>query len=152
MIYDGSIGWHVIYKLQTSYVHTKANINVNVIRYLRAMCHFWIWCTDGIPWWSPSQVLATRLCSALLCPVLIIAAHLGNKAIFHQLSPHTLLATVNSCNVTQTSLSPSVPETVSTRENNSQKSRRNWSANPWHPALQASALATRPPRIAWTTQ
>jgi len=41
-------------------------------------------------------------------------------------------------------LSPSVPETVSTRENIYQKSRRSWGANPWHPALQASALATRP--------
>jgi len=124
------------------------NVNVNIIRDLRAMCHFWIWRTDGIPWWSPSQVLATNysVC-ALLCPVLIIAAHLGNKVIFYQLSPQTLLVTVNSCNVTKTILSPSVPETVSTRENKSQKSRRSWGANPWHPALQASALATRPPWI-----
>jgi len=53
----------------------------------------------------------TSVC-ALLCPVLIIAAHLGNKVIFDQLSPQTLLVTVNSCNVTQTILSPSVPETV----------------------------------------
>jgi len=44
----------------------------------------------------------------LLCPVLIIAAHLGNKVIFYQLSPQTLLVTVNSCNATQTILSPSV--------------------------------------------
>jgi len=72
---------------------------------------------DGIPWWSPSQVLATILCvCALLCLVLIIAAHLGNKVIFYQLSPQTLLVTANSCNVAQTILSPSKslsqPETV----------------------------------------
>jgi len=40
-------------------------VNVNVIRYLRAMCHFWIWCMDGISWWSPSQVLATNF---VTCP------------------------------------------------------------------------------------
>jgi len=84
---------------------------------------------------------------ALLCLVRIIAAHLGNKVIFHQLSPQTLLVTVNSCNVTQIILSSSVPETVSTRENKSQKCRWSWGANPWHPALRASALDTRPPWI-----
>jgi len=80
-------------------------------------------------------------------PVLIIAAHLGNKVIFYQLSPQTLLVTVNSCNVTQSILSPSAPDTVSTRENKSQKSPLSWGANPWYPALQASALVTRPPWI-----
>jgi len=37
---------------------TYVNVNINVIRYLRAMCHIWIWCMDGIPQWSSSQVLA----------------------------------------------------------------------------------------------
>jgi len=46
---------------------------------------------------------------ALLCPVLNIAAQLGNKVIFYPLSLQTLLVTVNSCNVTQTILSPSLP-------------------------------------------
>ena len=46
----------------------------------------------------------------LLCLVFIIAVHLGNKVIFCALSPLTLQGTVNSCNVTQTILNPSVPE------------------------------------------
>ena len=77
-----------------------------------------------IPWWSPSQVLATNYCvcsvcvCALLCLVFIIAVHLGNEVIFYQLSPLTLPGTVNSRNATQTILIPSVPETVSIREIN----------------------------------
>ena len=47
----------------------------------------------------------------LLCLVFIIAVHLGNEVIFYQLSPLKLQVTVNSCNATQTILSPSVPET-----------------------------------------
>ena len=41
-----------------------------------------------------------------------------NKVIFYQLSQLTLQVSVNSCNATQTILSPSVPETGSTREIN----------------------------------
>jgi hypothetical protein len=50
---------------------------------------------DGLPWWSPSQVMATICCMcsvgsvcmhALLCLIFIIAVHLGNKVIFYQLS------------------------------------------------------------------
>jgi len=48
-------------------------------------------------------------------------------------------------NVTQTIVSPSVPEIVSIRENKSQKYRQGWGANPSPRALQSSALATRPP-------
>ena len=57
----------------------------------------------GIPWWSPSQVLATNYCVCSVCVcvelrrlVFIIAVHLGNKVIFYPLSPLTLQVTVNS--------------------------------------------------------
>ena len=48
----------------------------------------------------------------LLCLVFIIAVYLGNEIFIYQLSPLTLQVTVNSCNVTQAILSPSVLETV----------------------------------------
>ena len=83
---------------------------------------------------------------ALLCLVFIIAVHLGNKVIFYQLSPLTFQVTVNSCNATQTIISPSVSKTIDSR-NKSLKYRRRWGANPPPLALQASALATRPPWI-----
>ena len=76
----------------------------------------WFAGTDGLPWWSPSQVLANNygVCGGwvcvLLCLVFIIAVHLGNMVIFYPLSPLTLQVTVNSCNATQTILNPSVPE------------------------------------------
>jgi len=54
------------------------------------------------------------------------------------------LVKISSHNVTQTILSPSVPETVSIRENKSQKYRRGWDVNRWPLALQPSALSTRP--------
>ena len=53
---------------------------------------------------------------ALLSLVFIRAVHRGNKVIFYQFSPLTLQGTVNFRNVTQTILSPTVPETVSIRE------------------------------------
>ena len=64
----------------------------------------------GIPWWSPSQVLATNYCvcsvcvyvCALLCLVFIIAVHLGNEVIFYQVPLLTLPGPVNSRNATQT--------------------------------------------------
>ena len=56
---------------------------------------------DGLPWWSLSQVLVTKLCvcsvcvwvCVLLCLVFIIAVRLGNKVIFYQLSSLTLQVT-----------------------------------------------------------
>jgi hypothetical protein len=64
---------------------------------------------DGIPWWSPSQVIATNYCVCSVsvciysdCLVFINAAQLDNKVIFYPLSPLTLQVAVHSCNATQT--------------------------------------------------
>jgi len=50
-------------------------------------------------------VRATVLCG-IYC-----SSHLGNEVIFYQVSLLTIHVTVNSSNVTQTTLSPSEPET-----------------------------------------
>ena len=44
--------------------------------------------------------------------VLLVAAHLGNKVIFYQLSPLTTQVTVKTGNATQTILRPFVLETA----------------------------------------
>ena len=80
----------------------------------------------------------------LLFLVFAIAVHLSNKVIFYELSRLTLQVTVNSHNATQTILSPSVPEAVSIREINLENSQK-VGREPSPLALQASALATRPP-------
>jgi len=57
---------------------------------------------DGIPWWSPSRVLATNycvckcMCVRVTCLVFIIAVHLVNKVIIYQLTTQTLQVAVSS--------------------------------------------------------
>ena len=56
----------------------------------------------GIPWWSPSGVQTTNHCvceGSAACLLIIVAVHIGNKGIFHQISPLTFKVTVNSRNV-----------------------------------------------------
>ena len=84
-------------------------------RHMCSLCKLFVG-ADGLPWWSPSQVLANNydVCGVwvcvLLCLEFIIAVRLGNQVIFYPLSPLTLQVTVNSCNATQTILNSSVPE------------------------------------------
>ena len=61
-------------------------------------------------------LLATNYCVGIVCRVLIIAAYLGNKIIFRQLSLLTLQVTVNSCNAAQTIIHSSVLDTVPIKE------------------------------------
>jgi len=58
---------------------------------------------DGIPWWSPNQVLATNYCVCMCMCVSVtalsgihIAVHLVNKVINYQLTPPTLQVAVSS--------------------------------------------------------
>ena len=81
---------------------------------------------DGLPWWSPSQVLtaiycvcSVRVCMRVYVRVYCFVIYLISRSIlvaiatiFHQLSPRTLQVTVISCNATQTILCPSVLETI----------------------------------------
>jgi len=57
--------------------------------------------TDGLPWWSPSQGLATMhcVCSVCVCVRACVtdSNHPRNKVIVYQLSPLTLQVIVNSC-------------------------------------------------------
>ena len=63
---------------------------------------------DGLPWWSPSQVLAAICCvctvkacmRVLLCLVFLITAHLCYEVICWPSPPLTLQVAVNSCNAT----------------------------------------------------
>jgi hypothetical protein len=67
------------------------------------------------------QLVCVQVCvrMQLLCRVFIIVAHLGNEVIFYQLSPLTLLVTVNSCIVTQSLFST---DSVDSRKLISEKS------------------------------
>jgi len=74
---------------------------------------------DGLPHWSPCQVLATIYCVGSVCVCVRVCVRvrvylclLGisyhgrlerrNLGTFRQLSPQTIQTTLNSCNVTQT--------------------------------------------------
>jgi len=103
---------------------------------------------------SPSQVLATNycVCNCMCVRVTALSGIYYSRPSCYQdnyLPVNTADVAGHSKfhNVTQTILSPSVPETVSIRENKSHKYRRGWGANPWPLVLQPSAIATRPPWI-----
>jgi len=76
---------------------------------------------DGIPRWSPSQVLATNycVCKCMRCDVcncFVWYLLWRDTRTFYQLSLLKLQVTLNSSNVTQTIVISSVPETKSIRE------------------------------------
>jgi len=118
-------------------------IVIAIITWWRALCSscklfvgsdgiFLVVIQQSRPTERPTIVCASLcVCEWLLCLVFFIEVHLGNKDIFYQLSPLTSLVVVNFRNVTHTILNPSVRETVSIRENESQECRRGWGANPW---------------------
>jgi len=91
---------------------------------------------DGIPWWSPSQVLATNYC-VCKCICVRVTALSGiyysgpscKQGNYLPVNTVDIAGRSKFHNVTQTILSPSVPETLSIRENKSQKYRRGWGAN-----------------------
>jgi len=80
---------------------------------------------DGasIPSWSPIQVLSTNYC-VCKCMCARVTALSGIQYSGPSWQQGNFYVIVSSCNVTQTTLSTSVPETVSIRENECQKCRR----------------------------
>ena len=79
-----------------------------VMRHMSIAVKRWTACADGLPWWSPSQVLATICCVFSVCVCLLLC----NKVTFYPLSPLTSQVTV-FLQCSQTLSSPSGPETVS---------------------------------------